>query len=116
MKLLKENIKVISAESVAMDINNWNPIHNNYALKVTDKNFDYPKSLMTAALERFNEEAEEYCIDASKFPFIRITEDDPTYQVDFHKDNDPTGTHFSIHEIYFNAAKRQIMQACFSKG
>lgn len=108
--------ELLEAEEVGIDINRWNGLRNNYELKKFSKRPKLPVSLLPAVLRDFNEWAVTYHMDASQFKFIRVTRQDPTWQVDFHCDRDPTGPHVSVYEIYYNTARRRIMQRCISTG
>lgn len=114
MDLSLDHVAVVEAEQVAQNLDDWNGIQNRFNLKTVAKTISYPKSLVTAALRDFNSWAETYHLDASKFRFVRITFQDPTWQVDFHDDMDPTGAHVCMYDIYFNATRRVIMQRCIS--
>jgi hypothetical protein len=116
MKLSLENVKVLSSEKIVQNFNAWNDIQNSFDLKCVDSNMRYPKSLVIAALRRFNEIAESYHMDASKFCFVRVSGGGTTWQVDFHDDTNSTGCNVSIYDIYFDSNRRMIMQSCYALG
>lgn len=104
-------------KKIAQDFKNgWNSIQNRYDLIVTDREMKYPKSLIREAWKRFKEECEVYHIDYTKYPYVHICYDDPTWQVNFHTDKDPCGPSFCLFDICFHSQKRKILQATFSKG
>lgn len=115
MKLLAEAVEVRSSEQWEQNFNEFNMIQNRYDLKCTDKKLHYPKSLLTAAIRRFNEIAETYHIDASAFKYVDISSGGVTWQVDFCCDkDDETGPKFCIYDIYWSGKSREIMQSCYS--
>jgi len=116
MKLLIENMEVFSCEKIGKNWNQWNDIQNSFNLKIYDYKHKFPKHLLICALRRFNEIADTYCIDASKFKYIRISNMDVTSQVDFHCDTDSTGPNFSIYGIYYSSKNKSIMQSCYAMG
>ncbi len=106
MKLNIENVEVIESASFRMKHSNdgWD-----FGLRKIAENVKYPKTLLTEAVKEFNYWCEDKFVDASKYKFVRIAENDPCWQIDFcTAEND--GAEVSIYEIYYCGTKRKILQ------
>lgn len=114
MKLLIENTKILSSEKIGHNFQDWSAFQNCYNIKCFNNDEKFPKYLIHAAIREFNSIAETYFMDASKFNYLRVTHMDCIWQVDFHTDEDATGPHVSLHEIYYNSKRKVIMQRFYS--
>jgi hypothetical protein len=103
MKIVIENIKHKHGE--------YSQMSGTCSMVTVDYDYKFPKSLLTAAQKWFEEFCEEYAIDSSKYPFIRIWADDPTWQINFCRDEDGMGRSISLFNIYFDGRTRKILQA-----
>lgn len=107
-------IKVIESEQWEQDFNHWMPLRNCYGLKCVNKNVRCAQWLIREAIKEFNDIAKTYHIDASFYKWLRISTNGITWQFDFHCDEDSTGPHLSIYDVYVSKDRRRIMQRCYS--
>lgn len=115
MKLEYKDLIVCSSEQWVHNFNDFNTIQNSYNLRCSNKQLQYPKSLLKAAWKRFSEIAQTYHLDASKFKYVHITSGGVTWQVSFHVGKDSCNdAGISIYDIYFCTKRRAIMQSCYS--
>lgn len=101
---------IIEASEYTMDFNHWLNMRNTYDIKRIG-DCKPPKTLIKQSLLWFKEFCELYHIDYEAYPYLRVTLDDPTWQIDFHTDEDEFGPHFSLYQIYFDGRSRTIMRA-----
>ena len=96
-ELLKQNI--IGAESLIVE----NP--------QGDESTVIPKGLLDECLKLMNAWCRERFIEASRYRFVEIFQDDVVFRAEFHTEKPRhSDFHIQIYSIYYDAQKKYIMQ------